>query len=127
MRQLIRDKFSGHIYPVNPKEDEILDIPAYKSIEALPGPADIALVCTPAHTLPGVIKQCGERGIKGAVILAGGFSESSEEGAGYERDMLAAANKYGVRLIGPNTSGAFNLHKQMNWPAFQICNRAASA
>ncbi|MCP4470826.1 MAG: CoA-binding protein [Gammaproteobacteria bacterium] len=114
MRQLIRDKFSGHIYPVNPKEDEILDIPAYKSIEALPGPADIALVCTPARTLPGVIKQCGERGIKGAVILAGGFSESSEEGAGYERDMLAAANKYGVRLIGPNTSGAFNLHRQMN-------------
>lgn len=114
MRQLIGDKFSGQLYPVNPKESEILGVPTYKSIADLPDGVDLALICTPARTLPGIVTQCGYKGIRGAVVLAGGFSESGEEGAGIERDMIEAAKKHNVRLIGPNTSGVFNLFKSMN-------------
>ncbi|MGM0783499.1 acetate--CoA ligase family protein [Halomonas faecis] len=111
---LVKDGYRGDIYPVNPKADMILGIEAWPSVTAIPGNPELALICTPAATVPGLIAECGRRGIKGAVILASGFAEIGGEGADLEREMMAKARAHGVRIIGPNTSGIFNLHHQIN-------------
>lgn len=111
---LIKDGYRGAIYPINPKADMILGVKAWPSVTAIPGDADLALICTPAASVPGLIEECGQRGIKGAVILASGFAEVGAEGAELERQMLASAGAHGVRIIGPNTSGIFNLHHKVN-------------
>jgi acyl-CoA synthetase (NDP forming) len=116
--KLLEDRFAGAIYPVNPKEADILGLPAYASLEAIPGSVDLALVCTPAKTLPGVIAQCGAKGVKGAVVLAGGFAETGDEGRLLQEAMAAEAARHGVRIVGPNTSGIFNTHAACNIVGF---------
>ena len=111
---LIKDGYRGSIYPVNPRADMILGVKAWPSVTAIPGSPELALICTPAATVPGLIAECGRRGIKGAVILASGFAEIGGEGAELEREMMAKAEAHGVRIIGPNTSGVFNLHHRVN-------------
>lgn len=111
---LIKDGYRGEIYPVNPKADMILGIKAWPSVTAIPGSPALALICTPAATVPGLIAECGRRGIKGAVILASGFAEIGGEGTELEREMMEKARAHGVRIIGPNTSGIFNLHHRVN-------------
>ncbi|MBA2780042.1 acetate--CoA ligase family protein [Billgrantia kenyensis] len=111
---LIKDGFRGDIYPVNPKADMILGVKAWPSIAEIPGNPELALICTPAASVPGLISECGRRGIKGAVILASGFAEMDAEGAALESEMMARAKAHGVRIIGPNTSGVFNLHHRLN-------------
>lgn len=111
---LIKGNYRGRIYPLNPKVPEILGVPTYASLEDVPGPVDLALICTPASTLPGLMAECGRKGVKGAVILASGFRETGPEGAKLEQQVLDAARAGGVRIIGPNTSGMFNLHKNVN-------------
>lgn len=111
---LIKDGYRGNIYPVNPKAGMILGVRAWPSIAAIPGNPELALLCTPAPSVPGLVAECGRRGIKGAIILASGFAEMGEEGARLEREMMAKAAAHGVRVIGPNTSGVFNLHHHLN-------------
>ncbi|THF67171.1 CoA-binding protein [Pseudothauera nasutitermitis] len=111
---LIKGHYAGAIYPVHPKLAEVLGVRAYPSLDALPGPVDLALICTPAATVPGILEECGRKGVKGAIVLASGFKETGEEGARLERAVLEAARAGGVRVIGPNTSGMFNLHKKVN-------------
>ncbi len=105
---LIADKYQGKIYPINPKEDEILGFKCYASVGDVPEQVDLAVVCTAARTAPAVIEACGQAGVKGAVLLAGGFSEASEEGRLLEEETLAIAKRYNLRLIGPNTNGTFS-------------------
>ena len=111
---LLNDGYPGTIYPIHSSAFEIMGIKAYPSVTALPAAADMALICTPANTIPSLLKQCGENGIKGAIILASGFGEVDEAGAKLEQEVLSAAQCAGVRLVGPNTSGMFNLHKKVN-------------
>ncbi|WP_018402924.1 acetate--CoA ligase family protein [Marinobacter gelidimuriae] len=111
---LINDGYEGAIYPINPKADTILGYKAYPSMESLPGPAALALICTPAKTIPDLLGQCGRNGTKGAIILASGFGEVDEAGAKLGQEVLEAAQKANVRIVGPNTSGVFNLHKKVN-------------
>ncbi len=111
---LIKEGYAGAIYPINPKADMILGVRTFPSIDALPGPVDLALICTPADTVPDLIRQCGRKGVKGAIILASGFREAGAAGAQLEQELLEAARVAKVRIIGPNTSGMFNLHKKLN-------------
>ncbi|MFN2410747.1 MAG: acetate--CoA ligase family protein [Halomonas sp.] len=119
MEGLVKGGYRGDIYPVNPKADSILGVKAWPSISAIPGNPGLALLCTPAATVPDLIAECGRRGIKGAVVLASGFSESGEAGAALEARMMANAHEHGVRIIGPNTSGLFNLHHNVNLLALE--------
>lgn len=106
--------YQGMIYPINPKVDEILGVKTYPSVTELPEAVDLALICTPAASIPGLLQQCGLNGTRGAIILASGFGEVDEAGAQLEREILEVATKVNVRIIGPNTSGLFNLHKKLN-------------
>lgn len=114
IKQLLADGFDGPVYPINPKAPEILGLRAYPSVTEVEGPVDLALICTPARTLPGVLADCGAKDVKGAVVLAAGFSETGAAGKALEEETLAQARAHGIRLIGPNTNGVFNLHHRMN-------------
>ena len=114
IRTLLDEKYEGRIYPVNPKEKSILGFKCYKSVSAIEDAVDVALVATPARTLPAVLEDCGRKGVKGAVVLAGGFGESGPDGRALENEMVAVAKKHDIRLIGPNTSGMLNLHANLN-------------
>ena len=114
IRILIDEKFGGRIYPVNPKEKSILGLKCYPKVSAIEGPVDIALITTPANTTPAILEDCGLKGVHGAVIIAGGFGELGEEGRALETRMVETARKYGIRLIGPNTSGMMNLKDRLN-------------
>jgi len=111
---LIKDGYQGAIYPINPKTDMVLGVKTYPSLEAVPGDIALALICTPAASIPGLMQECGRKGVKGAVILASGFRETGPAGAQLEQQVLDAARAGKVRIIGPNTSGMFNLHKKVN-------------
>lgn len=108
------DGYTGAIVPINPREREILGLPAYPSIAEAPGEIDLAIVCTAAATTPDVIEACGRRGVKGAILLAAGFSEAGEEGRLLEERTLAVARRHKVRLIGPNTNGMFSAPLRCN-------------
>src|ERR687886_1433201 len=77
---LISNPFGGTVFPVNPKRPSVLGIKAYPSIGAVPEPVDLAVVVTPAHTVPSVIEECVEAGVKGAIIISAGFKEVGEQG-----------------------------------------------
>jgi acetate---CoA ligase (ADP-forming) len=114
IRTLLEEKYEGRIYPVNPKEKSILGFKCYPSLRDIAEPVDVALVATPAKTLPAVLEDCGKKGINGAVVLAGGFGEIGSKGRLLEDEMVAVAKKYHIRLIGPNTSGMLNLKDNLN-------------
>jgi len=114
IRTLLDEKYGGRIYPVNPKEKSILGFRCYKKVADIEEPVDVALVATPAATLPAVLEDCGQKGVKGAVVLAGGFGEMGANGRKLEDEMVAVAKKHNIRLIGPNTSGMINLHENLN-------------
>ncbi len=114
IRILQEEKYEGHIYPVNPKLETILGLKCYPKVSAIPDEVDLALITTPAATLPAILEDCGQKGVAGAVIIAGGFGELGKEGKELENRMVEVARKYHIRLIGPNTSGMINLHKNLN-------------
>ena len=108
IQSLVADGYAGTIIPINPRETEILGFTAYPSITDAPGELDMAVVCTAAHTVKAVVEECGRRKVKGAILLAAGFSEIGEQGRILEDEVVALARHYGVRLIGPNTNGMFS-------------------
>lgn len=114
IRTLLEMKYDGKIYPVNPKEKSILGLRCHPSLAAITEPVDMALICTPAKTIPTVLEDCGKKGISGAVLLAGGFGETGAQGRELEARIVEVAEKHGVRLIGPNTSGMINFKKNLN-------------
>ncbi len=114
IRTLLDEKYEGKIYPVNPKEKTILGIKCYPKVADINGPVDVALVATPARSLPAVLEDCGKKGVTGAVVLAGGFGETGADGRQLEKEMVAVARKHKIRVIGPNTSGMLNLHDRLN-------------
>lgn len=114
IRTLVDERYEGIIYPVNPKEKSVLGFKCYAKVSDIDGPVDMALITTPAKTIPAVLEDCGQKGVSGAVVIAGGFGESGEAGMGLENEVVAAAKKHGIRLIGPNTSGMMNLKDHLN-------------
>src|SRR5581483_4117317 len=105
---LIRNPFGGTVFPVNPKRASVLGIKAYPNIASLPEPVDLAVIATPAPTVPGLISECVEAGVKGAIIISAGFKEAGEAGAELERQIRAQAQGSGMRIIGPNCLGVMS-------------------
>jgi len=102
---LISNPFGGTVYPVNLKRSSVLGIKAYPNIGAVPEQVDLAVVVTPAPTVPGVIRECVEAGVKGAIIISAGFKEIGPAGAELEAQILEHARRGSMRIIGPNCLG----------------------
>jgi acetyltransferase len=105
---LISTSFGGTIFPVNPKYNSILGIKSYPSLSAIPDPVDLAVIVTPAKTVPGVIEECVAVGVQAAIIISAGFKETGPEGAALEQQILKIARKGNLRIIGPNCLGVMN-------------------
>jgi acetyltransferase len=108
IKNLIDFGFRGEIYPINPKADEIRGIKAFKSITDCPDNIDVVHMVIPAKFVPQAVEDCGKKGVKNIIINSGGFSETGPEGEAIEKDFLARAAIYGIRILGPNCQGIIN-------------------
>lgn len=113
-RNILDAGFGGQVIPVNPKGEVILGVPSVKSIEEIPSGTDLAVVIIPAASVPGAILQLGERGVKAAIVITGGFAESGAEGARLQEELKANAARCGIRVVGPNCQG-------VNYPHHGLC------
>lgn len=111
---LISNPFGGTVFPVNPHRHSILGIKAYPSIFAVPETVDLAVIATPAPTVPTIISQCVDAGIKGAIILSAGFKETGTEGVRLEQEILQQAHHGKMRIIGPNCLGVMSPRTGLN-------------
>lgn len=105
---MIKQKFQGALYPVNPARDEIQGLKCYRSLAELPEVPDVAIVAVPAAFAPQAVIELAAMGVKGCVMLSAGFAEVSAEGAAIQAQMVATARAGGMRLLGPNCLGLFN-------------------
>ncbi len=114
---LLAGKFPGKIYPIHPQQDPILGLRAYRTGREIPEPADLAIVTIPPASVPEVLTDLGERGVKRAIIISGGFRELGETGRELEARIVGIARQYGIRFLGPNCIGvihpAFHLNPTM--------------
>jgi acetyltransferase len=105
LKNLISTPFGGTVFPINNKRSGVLGIKAYPTIADVPEPVDLAVIVTPAPTVPGVVRECVAAGVKGAIVISAGFKEIGEEGARLEAEILEEARKGRMRIIGPNCLG----------------------
>jgi acetyltransferase len=113
MWNLITNPFGGTVYPVNPKRPSVMGVKSYPSIGAIPEPIDLAVIVTPAKTVPGIIQECVDAGIRGAIIISAGFKETGPEGAALEQQISQIA-KGKMRIIGPNCLGVMSPRNGLN-------------
>jgi acetyltransferase len=105
LENLLTAGFRGKLFAVNPRHAEVRGVRCVGSVADLPETPDLAVIVTPAATVPGVIEACGAKGIRAAVVISAGFREAGAEGAALERELLEVARRHGVRLMGPNCVG----------------------
>src|SRR5215211_5577219 len=108
MWNLISNPFGGTVYPVNARRQNVLGIKAYPSVSEIPERVDLAVIAAPAPTVPGIIRECVDSGVRGAIIISAGFRETGPEGAELERQVLEEARRGRMRIIGPNCLGVMN-------------------
>ena len=111
---LLSSPFGGTVYPVNPTRPAILGVKAYPSLASIGEPVDLAVIVTPAKSTPGLVEECGQAGIRGVIIISAGFKEVGAEGVELERQVLEAARRWGIRVVGPNCLGVMNPVGRMN-------------
>jgi acetyltransferase len=105
LRNLVGVGYKGMVFPVNPFRHSVQGIMAYPTVNKIPKKIDLAIIATPAHTIPQIIEECGEAGVSGVIITSAGFREIGEEGFKLEQKILQSQQKYGMRIIGPNSFG----------------------
>ena len=105
---ILLNEYTGTVYPVNPKDRSISGVRSYPSIGDLPESVDVAVVVVPAAVVPAVTEECGKKGVKGLIIISAGFKEVGQDGATLERQVASLAQKYSMRMVGPNCLGTIN-------------------
>ena len=111
---LLRGRYGGRLYPVNPRSEQILGLRAYASVLALDETPDLAVITVPTRAVAGVLRECGEKGVRAALVITAGFRETGAQGRAAEDELLAIARQHGIRLVGPNSVGLINTAARMN-------------
>lgn len=115
LKNVVDGGYKGKIYPVNPSaEGSILNLKAYKSISEVPTPPDLAIIVIPAKFVPSVAQECGEKGVKGLIVISAGFKEAGEEGKKREEALKEIVKRYRMRMIGPNCLGVIDVVNNLN-------------
>lgn len=115
MENIITGGYEGTLLPINPKYTEVLGFPCYPNVEKLSHAPDLAIICTPATTVPSLIQELGEKGIKIAVVISAGIAEGDHEAGNHlQAEMLTIAKRYNVRIVGPNCLGIINTYAKLN-------------
>ena len=103
---LVSGGYRGVVYPVNSENEAVMGIPCYPNVISLPKVPDLAIICSPAEKVPGIVKECGDFGIRGIIIMSAGFKEIGEDGKKLEAQIIAEIGRHeGMRVIGPNCLG----------------------
>ncbi len=110
---LLSGGFKGPIYPINPKVKNILGLKCYNTLAGCPGPVDLVFITVPQPRVLSAIKECADKGVKNVVIITSGYSETGEQGAQLERELVKAVRAGGMRLLGPNTMGMMSAHQNL--------------
>jgi acetyltransferase len=111
---LMSNPFGGAVYPVTPSRSSVLGIKAYANVAAIPEAVDLAVIVTPAPSVPGIVAECVAAGVRGAIIISAGFKEIGPEGVALEQQILAEARRGNMRIIGPNCLGVMNTVSGLN-------------
>ena len=114
VKNLLAYGYDGRVYPVNPKEKEILGLQCFASILDIKDQVDLAVIILPAKFIARVITDCGEKGVKAVTVISGGFKEVGVDGANLEEELISITKKYHMRMIGPNCVGTMNLITGLN-------------
>ncbi len=117
LRNMVLSGFKGRLYAINPKAEqygEIEGVKVYASINEIDDYIDLAVVCIPARFIPSLMEELGKKGVKYAAIITAGFKETGEEGAKLEKKLVEIAQKYGIRIVGPNILGVVDTSAPMN-------------
>jgi acetyl-CoA synthetase (ADP-forming) len=115
MRSLTEGKYPGKVSPVNPGRAEIMGIRSYPSLLQIPEPVDLSIIVLPAEQVPKTVIECGEKGVKGIVLITAGFREiEDQKGQALQGEVTRLADHFGIKIIGPNTFGIVNLHLPLN-------------
>jgi len=112
LENLIKAEFKGPIYPINPSGGEILGLNVYATVSDVPGPIDAAVITVPAKFVAGVMKECGEKGVKGLIVITSGFSETGRKDL--EAELVGIARDYHMRILGPNIVGYLSNTDKLN-------------
>ena len=126
LSNLLKSKYEGKIYPINPSADEILGLKVYKEIGDVPGSVDAAIITVPAKFVAEVTEECGKKGVKGLIIITSGFSEVGRRDL--EDEIVKIASKYGTRVLGPNIVGILSNSDKLNGsfaPFLPLAGKAA--
>lgn len=113
-RRIIDTPFAGPVYPVNPAARHVAGVLAYPSIIDVPGNVDVAFVATPADAIPGIIRQCAQKGVHALVVLSSGFADVGDEGRARQDAVVALARSHGMRLVGPACMGIMNTDPEVS-------------
>ena len=108
LSNLLMGQYTGIVYPVNPKAKAICGVRTYPSVLEIPDPVDLAVIIVRAPLVPQVLEECGQKGVKGAIVISAGFKETGPEGAKLEAQVREIAHHYGIALVGPNCLGVIN-------------------
>jgi acyl-CoA synthetase (NDP forming) len=121
--------FAGPLYPINPKADEILGLKVYKSIAETPEAPELAVVVIPAKMVVPTLEQCADKGVKGVIVITGGFAESGLEGELLQDEMARVIRRTGLKVVGPNCQGVNMPHQHMcaSWPLITTRGKIAFA
>jgi acetate---CoA ligase (ADP-forming) len=114
LNNVIQYGYPGNIFPINPKAPEILGHKAYPSVLDVPDNVDLVVILVPAKAVPGVLEECGQKGVRGAVIISAGFRETGPQGKALEQQLIETARKYGIRIVGPNVLGIIDTVTPLN-------------
>ncbi|MFW6160894.1 MAG: acetate--CoA ligase family protein, partial [Acidobacteriota bacterium] len=117
LSNLIDSRFQGIIYPVNPKAKGILGLKCYPSVEDIPDSIDLAVIIVPAESVAGVLRECGRKGIRAAIIISAGFRETGPEGQRREEEIKKIIREFGISLVGPNCLGIINTDPRLSMNA----------
>jgi acetyltransferase len=111
---LQRGRYGGRLYAVNPRSERILGLAGYPSVLAIGEAPELAIVTVPTRAVAEVLQQCGEKGVRSALVITAGFRETGAAGRAAEDELLAIARRYGMRLVGPNSVGVINTSARLN-------------
>jgi acyl-CoA synthetase (NDP forming)/ribosomal protein S18 acetylase RimI-like enzyme len=108
IRNLVLGGFTGAVYAVNKYAEAISGLPAYDSVQAIPGDVELAVIAVPAESVADVVLDCAAKGVRALVVISSGFAETGEEGRREQRRLVGLSRSYGLRLVGPNCLGVIN-------------------
>ncbi len=114
LRNLVQYGYKGQVYPINPKAERILDLPCFPSITDVPNSVDLAVLVIPAEMTSEILVECGRKEVKACIIISGGFKELGEAGNAREVELRGIAERFGMRIIGPNCVGNINVYSGLD-------------